>query len=565
MTSISSQVISLGDLLRTGDTYVVPPYQRNYAWEEDQYGAFWSDISNTFLGNTQDYFLGSVVLNNAQAPVLVVIDGQQRITTAAVLVSALRSHLRADGQTGYAAHLEQEYLARQDGSRQRSTPCLELNKNDKTFYDKYILSARPAAELYRLADDDTLSPSNRLIAECFRHMHRHIEELCANGHVLEELAEAIINSLNERVQIIRIDVKDDHNAFLLFETLNDRGLELSEADLLKNYLFAISAERLSEVQDSWDSMEQNLGSERLIKFMRHHWLSTHGPIGERGLYSDIKTQIHMPADAVLYADKLCEASECYAALTSMRHHIWSVFPHEQQPLVRELIETIEILRHEQIFIVLLAGLETDRRGFPELLRMLVMFVFRYTTICNLSPSNLLQPFINAAREIREQQRADAAALFAKYIAPLYPEDSQFHSAFSRKVVRSNAQARYILAKINDFMSPQLSMRTENDPCATTLEHILPKRYGAEWEACRKDFPGGIDKYVYRLGNMTLLAAKLNRDIGNAEFAIKQTVYKQDCLGITRKVLDVDKWTAEEIMNRQNWLASIACKIWRYSE
>jgi hypothetical protein len=197
--------------------------------------------------------------------------------------------------------------------------------------------------------------------------------------------------------------------------------------------------------------------------------------------------------------------------------------------------------------------------------MLVMFVFRYTTICNLSPSQLLQPFINAAHEIRKLKRVDAATLFAKYIAPLYPEDSQFHSSFSRKVVRSNAQARYILAKINDFLSPQLSMKTEIDPCATDLEHILPKRYGAAWEACRKDFPGGIDKYVYRLGNMTLLAAKLNRDIGNAEFGVKKPVYERDCLSITEKILDAEKWTAEEIMNRQNWLASHACKIWRYPE
>jgi hypothetical protein len=565
MTSIASQVISLGDLLRTGDTYVVPPYQRNYAWEEDQYGAFWSDISKTFLGDTLEYFLGSIVINNAQAPELVVIDGQQRITTTAVLVSALRNHLRENDEIKLAAQLEQDYLVRLDGPRQRSAPFLELNKNDKQFYGKHIICTRSAADIFRLADDDTLLPSNRLIAECYRYMHRRIEELCENGHVLKQLAAAIINSLNGRVQIIRIDVKDDHNAFLLFETLNDRGLELSEADLLKNYLFAISGERLGEVQDGWDSMEQNLGSERLIKFMRHHWLSTHGTIGERGLYSDIKAQVRTPADAVAYADRLSEASECYVALTSMRHHLWKTFPHEEQPLVFELIETIEILRHEQIFIVLLAGLETDRRGFPELLRMLVMFVFRYTTICNLSPSNLLQPFINTACEIRKQKRADATALFAKYIAPLYPEDSQFHSSFSRKIIRNNTQARYILAKINDFLSPQLSMKTEDDPFPTSLEHILPKRYDAVWEENKKDFPGGIDKYVYRLGNMTLIASKKNHRVGNAKFSFKKAKYEHNCMSITRKILDAEKWTAEEIMNRQNWLASLACKIWRYPE
>jgi hypothetical protein len=312
-------------------------------------------------------------------------------------------------------------------------------------------------------------------------------------------------------------------------------------------------------------MEQNLGAERLIKFVRHHWLSTRGQIGERGLYSDIKAAIGTPAEAVEYADSLCEASEYYAALTSARHHLWASFPLEQQHNIREFIEMVELLRHEQLFIVLLAGLENDRRGFPELLRMLAMFTFRYSTICNQSPSNILQPFINMAREIREAKRVDTAALFAKYIAALYPDDSQFHSYFSRKTIRGNAQARYILARINDLLSPQPSMRTENDPLATNLEHILPKRYSAEWEAFRREFPGGIDKYVYRLGNMTLISSTLNRDIGNAEFAAKKKVYARDCLSITRKVLDADKWTAEEIMNRQNWLASQACKIWRYPD
>jgi hypothetical protein len=196
---------------------------------------------------------------------------------------------------------------------------------------------------------------------------------------------------------------------------------------------------------------------------------------------------------------------------------------------------------------------------------MVNFTFRYSTICGLSPANVLTPFIGAAREIRASGTVDVPALFQKYLAPLYPDDSQFHSAFSRKVVRSNAQARYILAKINDFLSPNLSLRTQNDPHATDLEHILPKRFDGVWETSRRDFSGGADKYVYRLGNMTLIAAKLNRDLGNANFAAKKKIFASDCLAITQRVLSADKWTAEEIKSRQNWLASLACKIWRYPD
>jgi hypothetical protein len=394
-------------------------------------------------------------------------------------------------------------------------------------------------------------------------MHRRLAELRSGEWSLSDLAKAIVESLNSRVFVIRIDVKDDYDAFLLFETLNDRGLELSEADLLKNRLFAVSGERLHEVQANWDLTEQNLGSERLIKFVRHHWFSTRGQGGERGLYSDIKQSISSPESASGYTAALSEASDFYAALSNTSHRIWSGFPHEQQPAIRELIDTIEILRPEQLFIVLLAALEVDRRNFLELARMLVTFTFRYNTICSLSPSNILQPFVAAARHIRETRRADPAELFRTFLAGLYPDDSQFHSAFARKVIRVNSQARYILAKINDFLTANPSLRTQVDPFATDLEHILPKRFNRAWETGRRDFPGGADKYVYRLGNMTLIAARLNRDLGNADFATKKRLYAQDRLEITRKVLDAEKWTHEEIKNRQNWLASLACKIWRY--
>ena len=564
-TSIFSQVISLGSMLRGGDTYIVPPYQRNYAWDAGQFGTFWTDVAKIFSGAVGEYFLGSVVINNSQAPELVVIDGQQRLITTAVLIAALRGHLRNEGKSRLASLVEQDFLLKSDYRRQLFTPSLVLNKTDKSFYDNYIFHNRPIAEIKRLSEDETLSPSNRLLADCYCYMYDRIGEMIRSGQNVEDIANVIIDALNNRVYVIRIDVADDHNAFVLFETLNDRGLELSESDLLKNHLYSVSGERIGETQGNWELMEHNLGSERLIKFIRHHWLSTRGAFGERGLYSDIKSTITTPDEAASYSESLCEASDFYAALTSASHHLWASFPHEQQPILRELIGTIEILRPEQLFIVLLACLETDRRHFLEFTRMFVNFTFRYNTICSLNAASVLGPYIGAAREIRAQGSANTLGIFQKYLSPLYPEDSQFHSAFSRKIIRSNAQARYILAKINDYLSPNPSLRTQADPFATDLEHILPKRHGEVWEDNRKHFPGGADKYVYRLGNMTLIAAKLNRELGNANFEQKKTVFASDCLAITQRVLNCDKWSAEEIKARQNWLASMACKIWRYPE
>lgn len=550
-------------MLRVGDTYIVPPYQRNFSWEKNQFSSFWSDVSKTFNGMSREYFLGSIVINNSQAPELIVIDGQQRITTTAVLISALRGHLKNKSRPQLASMLEKDFLLKSDYQHQLFAPSLVLNKTDKDFYDKYIFYNRPITEMRRLADEESSAPSNRLLADCFCYMYDMIEKNLGEGMEIDTLANSIIDALNSRIFVIRIDVKDDYNAFALFETLNDRGLELSEADLLKNYLLSISEQRLGETLGNWELMEHNLSTERLIKFVRHHWLSTQGPVSERGLYSDIKAEITTSNAAVTYAESLCNASDTYAALCSGDHHLWATFPHGQQPALRELIGAIEVLRTDQLFIVLLAAIGYDKQSFLDLVRMLVNFTVRYTTICNLSPSNLLVPFIKMSMEIRSSGKVDVAGLFQKYLATLYPQDSQFQSAFSRKSIRSNAQSRYILLKINDYLSPNPSMRTQADPKATNVEHILPKRFENSWDTDRRDFPGGADKYVYRIGNMTLISARLNEELGNTDFARKRKVYASDCLEITKHILNAEKWTAEEIKGRQNWLASVAGKIWRY--
>lgn len=560
--SISSQVVSLGNLLRTGDTYIVPPYQRNYAWEEQQYGIFWSDIAKTFSGEAAEYFLGSVVISNSQPPSQLIIDGQQRLITTSVLISALRCHLRNQSKTSLASLLETNLLAKPSGKRPPS-PRLALNKSNKAFYDGNIYPSRPHAELYQLAADDSLAPSNRLLAECFRFMHAKITGLCGAGWRLEKLAEAIVEALSRRVFVIRIDVKDDYNAFVLFETLNDRGLELSEADLLRNHLFSIAGERLDETQSNWEMMEENLGHERLIKFIRHHWNSTRGQISERDLYWDIKRLVAAPDAAAAYTESLSIAAEHYAALNNPRHQLWASFSKDEETQIRRHLECNVAMRSEQLFIVLLAALEADRRQFSEILKMLVSFTFRYSTICNLSASNLLQPFVNAAQYIRQNGGAAAADIFAKFLSKLYPDDSQFHSAFSRRSLRKGALARYILAEINACAGAGAKLREPEDPAGANLEHILPQRFSLAWEASRRDFPGGLEKYIHRLGNMTLLPAKLNRELGNTDFSAKKKIFALDCLDITRPVLEASKWSAEEISRRQNWMAGLALKIWRY--
>lgn len=561
--SVACQVTTLGNLLRVGDIYHIPPFQRNYAWDEEQFADFWIDISRTFESDAQDYLLGSIVLNTSQSPDLLVIDGQQRLTTASILISALRSHLLDQGHDALARGIENDFLARSDHQTQLFLPCLALNGHDKAFYVDYLFYSRPYAEIERLSQNDDLPPSNRLLARSFTYMHSKIAERTASGEPIETLARAIIDAFNQKLVLIRIDVQDDQNAFLLFEALNERGKELSKFDLLKNHLYLTSGESLHAVQSNWEIMSQNLEYQRTVKFIRHHWMSNKGPVSERDLFGRVKSEIRTPLEAENFTADLCSSSDLYSAFVAPDHHIWAEFSNDDRHTIRRLIERIELMGAEQLFIVLLAALETNRQSFVDILKMLTTFTFRYSTICGFGTANLMNAFVDSAKALRSGTCSTANDIFRNHFAKYYPDSSQFHSAFARKNTRSNAMARYILAELNDFLSDSASMKTQTDPFTTDLEHILPKKYDANWRQGRKDFPGGPERFVFRLGNMTLISTRLNQDIGNADFITKKKAYAQDCLDITKQILSEKRWTSTEIGRRQNWMASIAVKVWRY--
>jgi len=560
MAPVSSEVTSLGHFLRAEPIFVVPRFQRNYAWDEDHVEIFWRDFFNIFAEDDRDYFLGTIVIRNSVADGPLVIDGQQRLITISILLAALRNLLGDSDQSDDVETMVRTFLLAGDGEGDATAPRILLNRADRNFYDRYIVGDAPLADLMRLRGDDTLPLSNRLLADCFCFMHRQLQRFTAQGWTAADLACAVLRAIDEKIYIIRLDVRSDYDAFVLFETLNDRGRSLSESDLLKNHLLAAAGAHLGDIQADWETIEGNLGGERLLKFVRHHWLSSRGMTSRAGLYPDIKRAVSTPEAVAQYTEDLCAASDYYEALRDPHSRIWAAFGQARDVSLRERIDCLQHLRSDQIFVVLLAALETDRDRFPELLDTLVNFTFRYTTICNLSPSALLPVFIAAAQHIRAKGRVEAREIFREFLSPIYPEDSQFHSAFARKIIRYNGLARHILNRLNDNI-------TGNGGCGedqpiTDLEHVLPKRFQRNWTVARKDFPGGAEKYVHRLGNMTLLTTHLNRELGNQPYEVKREVFAREALEITRMIADEPRWTADAISRRQNWMASLAIKIWR---
>ena len=566
MQGFSSDVTTIGHLVSGPRRFVVPPFQRNYLWGAAEYAAFWDDIWYTLGDQAAPYLLGFVVVSPQEDGTEQVIDGQQRLTTTLILFSALRAHYLAQGKKARARAIEKDYLLASGGLFKAPRPRLTLNALDQDFFHNNILLHQPAEHVYRAANDVAQPPSNQGLAACYRFMHQQIDTRLNSGMSLEDIGERILEGFRDRVAVIRIAVPDEINAYLLFEVLNQRGRHLGNDNLIKNHIYSRAGDELAEVQRNWETMEENLEALEPAQFVAYHWQANEGRISEKhGILFDIKGKVKTPEDARAYTDDLGQASRYYAALWSADHPLWPSEFSGQLAEIRKQVGFLRRMKAEQALIVLLASLQHDRRHFADILGLMTTFTFRFTTICGRPPSKLLPIYIEAARAIREGGGSmTAARLFDEHLSEAYPEDEEFRAQFAVKSIPRNANlARYILAELNNHLNGTMSVVTQLDPSITDLEHVLPIKFSAFWNEQADAFPGGPERYRHRLGNMTLINAELNKEVGNAGFAAKKEAYAADCLDITCDILKEEVWGAEQIDRRQQWMADLAVKIWRF--
>lgn len=562
-SAISCQITSIGELLRSSGKLIIPPYQRNYSWDEENYADLWMDIQDTFTGDLDEYFLGSVVIDNSSTPDLTLIDGQQRITTTTILICALKWHL-LNAKLGELANLiTQDFLNRPDYDNQTLQPNLELNLNNRDFFLKHIITADDPKTLQTIVEENNISSSNQHLAKCYILMCEQIAELAQDADSLETLANAVITSLREKVFVIRIDVEDDVKAYTFFETLNNRGVELSVIDLVKNYLFSISGPHLDEMRSNWEVMTKNLGQASIIQFFRHYWISHYAIVQNHGLMKAIKNKVRTAEQAREFSEQITRSSDYYGALQDPNHELWVHVALPETENIIAILKELSILRVQQCYILALSVLEHGPTQILDYLTMIKNFTFRYNTICGRSSSLLQRAYMHSAHSFRENPNLTAQAAFDQFFKQLYPHDNQFQSQFSKKIVKTTALARYILSEINNNIAEANAPHTNADGVKVDLEHIAPKKFKPRWADKTSDFPGGLARYINRLGNMTLIDPKLNSHLGNADFKTKKQVYQEDCLSITERILDEQSWTAESINRRQNWLAGEALKIWRF--
>jgi hypothetical protein len=524
--------------------------------QKTQVNEFWDDLIASFHGQ-RSYFLGTVVLSNdGEQGRKLVIDGQQRIATTSILLAAVRDELRGRGAVEDADSIENEYVGAYDRRARARRARLILNSDDRDYYDGAILNGN---------ESSPTNSSQTLIARAFEFLSAKIQGFAEEaGTAWREKLDELVNYLDADVQVVAIDVATQADAFLIFETLNDRGADLTVADLLKNYLFSQAEARLDEVRDSWIRTLTNLdldrvGNQRFTTFARHLMSSKDGRTRERELYARIRRSVTGPQQAVTFAQELKDASRLYYALITIDSDYWSDYSEATRQAASVLVE----LKVEQCRPLLLAALsEFSKPEVERFLPTMVSWLIRGLASGNLGAGSAETAFCEAARAIRQGKVATTeAVLQVKRLSDLIPTDATFETDFAIWRVTRGALARYLLRalemKQRGEAEPELVVNS--NPDQVNLEHILPQSAkDADWPQFS---PEERRLWVNRIGNMCLLQKGPNGRIGNKPWVLKAPVLGASDLQLTSRLGSIADWTKEEIAMSQSYLARLALDTW----
>lgn len=562
--NLSANSVFLGAMMRIGGEYHVPPYQRDYAWDEDKLRQMWDDIGEIIFGNNDSYFLGSMVFTAPNPNEIEVIDGQQRLTTMSVLLCALRDLLGASGDYEDEQRELTSILGVYDWEISENNPKLKLNTTNRSFYRENILNNSSHEALAAAQTNKTVLKSNRLLAQAYTYFYERIGQLSVPGMDIRGFTAQLVNALDTKINVIQINVENEFDAYQLFETLNDRGLALSVADLIKNYLLrkaSSNEDRLEEVQENWNAMINSLGQRDTKRFLRHYWLSTEGVIRDKDLYDALSRNFDSLARVRTVSKCLRDAADIYGALDDIDSDWWTTFDPPQRRQIQVGIHRLNIFRVTQCYPLLLATLETAEPLFPDVLKLVVNFSFRYSVVGSFSSNVLEAAYSDAARFVRANDDVTLPNIFNR-LRDIYPNDAQFQEDFSQVEITNGPLARYILRTVNDELAGDTGVKTEDDPDKVNLEHILPKSIPDHWKATFPDDERPPEDYVHRLGNLTLLQKRLNTVVKNEDFEAKKAgAFDENPYEISQYILEQDIWGPDQIEERQRNLAAAAPSIW----
>ena len=547
------------EFLKKSPQFIIPIYQRTYSWTERECLQLWGDILRTGRNEkVSAHFVGSIVYIekglyqvSSQTPLLV-IDGQQRLTTITLLLEALARHL-GDGEPvdGFSAKKIRNYYL-----------LNPLEDGERGF--KLLLTQTDKDSLLAIVQQKN-QPSETSL--------RVIENFALFEEQLQSIGDDIVAICNGLAKLIIVDVslnRDQDNPQLIFESMNSTGRELSQADLIRNYiLMGLEPSHQTKLYDDhWRPMEVAFGQEaygsHFDKFMRHYLTLKTGDIPNvRAVYEAFKSHGRSPEVVTIGVDGLVADIHTFA-----RHYCAMALGQETDKSLGVAFQDLRELKVDVAYPFLLELYHDYSTGllsvedFHSAVRLVEAYVFR-RAICSIPTNSLNKTFATFARSLKKDRYLESiqANLLLLPSYRRFPSDDEFTREIKVRDLYSFPRRSYWLRRMENHGRKERVMVDEY-----TIEHIMPQNpkltakwqesLGAEWQRVQKT-------WLHTLGNLTLTG--YNSEYSDRPFIEKRDMeggFKESPLKLNEGLGTLETWDEEGIQQRASKLAARAINVWQ---
>lgn len=559
--------------LLKGGFLIIPRFQRPYSWKSDNLRDFWSDITENDEGS---YFIGSMVIYAMGSERFGVVDGQQRLTTITILLCGIRDRLQEIGESELAQGVH-NYVETPDRDNVKSfvlkteTSFPYLQEEIQKFGDPEI-RVQPRDEELRLqaAYDFLKRQIEDYLKKSVVGLLSKTEKLDAQVTALKVLREIVL-----QLKVIKIELDNEDDAYIIFETLNTRGQDLALSDLIKNNIGSLVAKSgdVDVFKVLWKEITDNVANcgaaAKIDTFFVHSWSSRFTPVTKQRAFKVIKDRI---SDSIKSAGEdrareiglshlraFSEDANCYLSIQVPVDN-WARFQYK----VRDSLASLRLFNVEQQTAYVLSLVRAYREkkiSYKTLRKGLVAvenFHFQFNAVTSSrSSGSIASMYARAAKNVHDSLDSNTAGSVIRDLTnelkQRRPSKDEFVVGFRlikyNTLNRGNAFLKYVLRKFAENEGLTFDADTER----LTIEHVFPRSaIGELW----------TENNVDSIGNLILLSETRNRLVADKSFADKKKLFAEWKASVPLSVMKCDIWVTEDSDNRSTDMAKLAYeKIW----
>lgn len=586
--------------------YTIPKYQREYTWSYREWEALYNDISE----NNDEYFIGSIIcipLGDVINPYLEVIDGQQRLTTISLFLAAIytclkkyRDYLSEDDQDVLPS-LRKTLKSKNSPNEMKLVPQIQNNNKDDYDYLMNSLELRNAS-----APRHAYFPT-RKIARCYEYflsrIAKEMEDKCN-----EEAVNFLLGKYNKvkQAMLVKIEVSTHSDAYVLFESLNNRGTPLTAIDLMKNLIMARAESHNLTIDDCfnrWQILLGNLSDDYSIqeRFFRQYYNAfkhrlnepfqsdndrKKDPLGVVATRSNLLNIFEslINKDLLSFLEDILRCGKIYS---------WLILQDSTETTYHKALEDLDHIQGAPSYLLLMYLMRNKEElaitevQINELIRLLTKYFVRRNVTDYPNTRDLTRIFMDIITKIEDTNSIgnDVMSLIVEVLNSNIASDEQFRSSLMGDLYKENTGAtRYILCKLSESAMTNetwtdLWRRTDKNVFVWTIEHIFPEgeNIPQSWvdmiaDGDRQLANIYLEEYTHKIGNLTITG--YNSTLGNKSFEEKRDRKSKDGqryigykngLEINREIATKDKWTVEDIKARTIAMVDKLMKLYKFPE